>query len=118
MVVGHFGAQAIWKVRYLTRAQMVIASSGVLQLDQQELIKNTRSRQRNEKLRLRDGRDLYELPKADWRDEVDIWLSMTYIQVGMYTRPVPTLVRTCQITRASNVTRVSLLDGKGQVGAC
>ena len=37
-----------------------------------------------EKLGLIGGRDPYEFPKANWKDDVDLWPSTTYIHVGMY----------------------------------
>ena len=37
-----------------------------------------------EKLLLLDGNDLYEIPRSLWKDDVDLWLSSTYIHIGMY----------------------------------
>ena len=36
------------------------------------------------KLELIEGTDPYEIPKKDWKDDVELWLSVTYIDVGMY----------------------------------
>ena len=37
-----------------------------------------------EKLKLLNGRDPYELPREAWKDDVDLWPCTTYIHVGMY----------------------------------
>ena len=63
----------------------VRASIGALQPGYKESIQDARSRQRyEEKLGLIGGRDPYEFPKANWKDDVDLWPSTTYIHVGMY----------------------------------
>ena len=31
-----------------------------------------------------DGKDPYELPKEMWKDDVDLWPKVTYINAGMY----------------------------------
>lgn len=36
------------------------------------------------KLELIEGTDPYEIPKKDWKDDVELWPSVTYIDVGMY----------------------------------
>ena len=36
------------------------------------------------KLKLIDSQDPYEILKEDWKDDVDLWPSTTYINVGMY----------------------------------
>ena len=41
-------------------------------------------RRYSEKLALLDGADPYELPKAIWKDDVDLWPATAYIHVGMY----------------------------------
>ena len=37
-----------------------------------------------EKLELINGKDPYELPKQAWKNDVDLWPCITYINVGMY----------------------------------
>ena len=36
------------------------------------------------KLKLVDCQDPYAMPKENWKDDVDLWPSTTYINVGMY----------------------------------
>ena len=36
------------------------------------------------KLELIEGTDPYEISKKDWKDDVELWPSVTYIDVGMY----------------------------------
>ncbi|PFX18379.1 hypothetical protein AWC38_SpisGene17251 [Stylophora pistillata] len=36
------------------------------------------------KLELIEGTDPYEIPKKEWKDDVELWPSVTYIDVGMY----------------------------------
>lgn len=36
------------------------------------------------KLERIEGTDPYEIPKKDWKDDVELWPSVTYIDVGMY----------------------------------
>lgn len=37
-----------------------------------------------EKLSFIGGKDPYEIQKETWKDDVDLWPSITYINVGMY----------------------------------
>ena len=37
-----------------------------------------------EKLAVIGGVDLYEIPRKDWTDDVDLWPAITYVHVGMY----------------------------------
>ena len=37
-----------------------------------------------EKLQLIGGQDPYELPRNEWKDDVDLWPEITYVDVGMY----------------------------------
>ena len=37
-----------------------------------------------EKLQLIDGQDSYELPRSEWKGDVDLWPEVTYVNVGMY----------------------------------
>ena len=42
-----------------------------------------------EKLRLSEGLDPYETEKKDWEDNVDLWPSVTHINVGMFLLLTP-----------------------------
>ena len=37
-----------------------------------------------EKLRFIGGKDPYEIPKQMWKDNVDLWPQVIYINMGMY----------------------------------
>ena len=50
-----------------------------------DMLTDSRSKERyQEKLKLLNGRDPYELPREAWKDDVDLWPCTTYIHVGMY----------------------------------
>ena len=62
-----------------------MATKSALLPDYKDSISDARSKQRyEEKLALIGGRDLYEMPGEEWKDDVDLWPSTTYIDVGMY----------------------------------
>ena len=53
-------------------------------------LKNEKARKRYyEKLRLSEGLDPYETKKKDWEDNVDLWPSVTHINVGMFLLLTP-----------------------------
>ena len=37
-----------------------------------------------EKLKLLNGHDPYELPREEWKDNIDMWPAITYVHVCMY----------------------------------
>lgn len=37
-----------------------------------------------DKIKIMDNRDLFEISKDEWHDDVDFWPKVTYINVGMY----------------------------------
>ena len=41
-------------------------------------------RRYSKKLKLIGGKDPYEIPIQDWKDDIDLWPSTTCIHVGMY----------------------------------
>lgn len=46
---------------------------------------NVESKERyKSKLSFITGRDPYEIPREDFKDDVELWPSVTYIHVGMY----------------------------------
>ena len=48
-------------------------------------LQDARGRERYiEKLAVIGGVDLYEIPRKDWTDDVDLWPAITYVHVGMY----------------------------------
>ena len=50
-----------------------------------ESLVNIPSKERyREKPQFIGGKDPYEIPKETWKDDVDLWPSVTYINVGMY----------------------------------
>ena len=50
-----------------------------------ELLVDLPSKERYwEKLKFIGGKDPYEIPKETWKDNVDLWPSVTYINMGMY----------------------------------
>ena len=64
---------------------MGMASKGAILQGYKESLVDSRSRERYaEKLELINGKDPYELPKQAWKDDVDLWPCITYINVGMY----------------------------------
>ena len=51
----------------------------------QATLADVRSKERpNEKLKLFGGKDLFEMPRDAWKDDVDLWPAVNYINVGMY----------------------------------
>ena len=62
-----------------------MASKGAILQGYKKLLVDSRSRERyEEKLELINGKDPCELSKQAWKDDVDLWLCITYINVGMY----------------------------------
>ena len=62
-----------------------MASKGAILQGYKESLVDSRSRERyEEKLELINGKDPCELPKQAWKDDVDLWPCITYINVGMY----------------------------------
>ena len=50
-----------------------------------ESIDDRRCKERyKEKLQFLDGQDPYEISCKEWKDDVDLWPAVTYIDVGMY----------------------------------
>ena len=48
-------------------------------------IQDERSRERyKEKLKLIDDQDPYELPRNEWKDNVDLWPEIMYVDVRIY----------------------------------
>ena len=46
---------------------------------------NVRSKEKyNQKLKFFGGKDQYETSRDAWKDHVDLWTAVTYINVGMY----------------------------------
>ena len=65
--------------------RVVMASKGPLCPGYRESLVVTQSRERySEKLELINGKDPYEIPREAWKDDVDLWPGVTYINVGMY----------------------------------
>ena len=66
-------------------ARVRMASKGVILPGYKDTLTDLRSKERyQEKLKLLNGIDPYELPREAWKDDVDIWPCITYIHVGMY----------------------------------
>ena len=62
-----------------------MVSKGAILQGYKESLVDSRSRERyEEKLELINGKDPCELPKQAWKDDVDLWPCITYINVGMY----------------------------------
>ena len=62
-----------------------MARKGPLCPGYRESLVDAQSRERyNEKLELINGKDPYETPREAWKDDVDLWPGVTYINVGMY----------------------------------
>ena len=50
-----------------------------------ESITDKQSKERyGKKLETIEGLDPYEIPKKDWKDDVELWPAISYINVGMY----------------------------------
>ncbi len=57
-----------------------MASKGSLSPGYKDSSDDVQSRERYEqKLRLISGRDPYEIPRQAWKDDVDLWPGITYI---------------------------------------
>ena len=86
MRVGHLGEQAIANV-YRISVEMAreTASKGALLPGYQATLADVCSKERyNENLNFFGGKDLYEIPRHAWKDDVDLWAAVAYINFGMY----------------------------------
>ena len=65
-------------VRCISHARVRMASKGVILPGYKDTLTDLRSKERyQEKLKLLNGIDPYELPREAWKDDVDIWPCIT-----------------------------------------
>ena len=48
------------------------------------LASDTAKRRYMDKLKLAEGADPYEVPKNEWKDDIDLWPAITHVHVCMY----------------------------------
>ena len=83
--VGHLGVHDRKSARRCAHVRVRMASKGVILPGYKDTLTDSHSKERyQEKLKLLNGRDPYELPREAWKDDVDLWPCTTYIHVGMY----------------------------------
>ena len=65
------------------------------------LASDTAKRRYMDKLKLAEGADPYEVPKNEWKDDIDLWPAITHVHVCVYLilTPSPILTRICSTTR-------------------
>ena len=69
---------------YYTRTRVARLMAGLLPNYSRMLVSDASRRRYKDKLELIDGMDPYEVPKSDWKDNVDLWPAVTHVHACMY----------------------------------